>query len=34
MKKLEKINYNNDIKKSYETLCDILEKNLKVNIKL
>ena len=34
MKKLEKINYNNDIKKYYETLCDILEKDLNVNLNL
>ena len=34
MKKLEKINYNNDIKKYYETLCDILEKDLNINLNL
>ena len=34
MKKLEKINYNNDIKKYYETLCGVLEKDLNVNLNL
>ena len=34
MKKLEKINYNNDIKQYYEILCDILEKDLHIVLNL